>query len=198
MSEFKFNCPHCKQALEAPQDMLGETIECPSCTGSIQIPDPEPKTQPGLQPSAAKAHPMSRVSRRTMISICSAIVVAAVLATGWGLHRRAKAKPFIRAAYSHIERSQDVSARVGSPINFGKTRCYFGLKSKDPSLVQAMDESQRMLADAIVWVECEVSGPEGNAMVVAWMLSSGGYPGLYRLMVADTDDKDVIRKLISE
>lgn len=46
MSDFKFNCPHCQQSLEAPQDMLGETIECPSCNGTIQLPAPEPSPTP--------------------------------------------------------------------------------------------------------------------------------------------------------
>lgn len=45
MTDFKFNCPHCNQSLEAPQDMLGETIECPSCNGSIQLPEPKPQPQ---------------------------------------------------------------------------------------------------------------------------------------------------------
>ncbi len=38
MSDFEFNCPHCKQLLEAPEDMRGRAIECPACQGSIQIP----------------------------------------------------------------------------------------------------------------------------------------------------------------
>jgi hypothetical protein len=46
MSDFKINCPHCQQSLEAPEDMMGETIECPSCTGTIHLPSPEPKPQP--------------------------------------------------------------------------------------------------------------------------------------------------------
>jgi len=51
MSEFKFNCPHCQQSLEAPEDMLGQTIECPSCNGSIQLPEPE--AQPAPAPTSA-------------------------------------------------------------------------------------------------------------------------------------------------
>jgi len=41
MSDFKFNCPHCEQSLEAPEEMLGQTIECPSCNGSILLPKPK-------------------------------------------------------------------------------------------------------------------------------------------------------------
>lgn len=49
MSEHKFNCPHCNQSLEAPEEMLGETIECPACNGSIQLPAPEPKPVPRIK-----------------------------------------------------------------------------------------------------------------------------------------------------
>ncbi len=44
MSDFAFNCPHCNQHIEAPEDMLGKQIECPDCNGTIQL--PEPKSQP--------------------------------------------------------------------------------------------------------------------------------------------------------
>ena len=43
MADFKFNCPHCKQSLEAPEELLGQVINCPSCNGSIQLPNPEPQ-----------------------------------------------------------------------------------------------------------------------------------------------------------
>lgn len=50
MSDFKFNCPHCEQSLEAPEEMLGQTIECPSCNGSIELPKPEPQLEPEPTP----------------------------------------------------------------------------------------------------------------------------------------------------
>lgn len=53
MSEFKFNCPHCEQSLEAPEEMLGQTIECPSCHGSIELSKPEPQPQPEPTPEPA-------------------------------------------------------------------------------------------------------------------------------------------------
>ncbi len=46
MSDLKFNCPHCEQSLEAPEEMLGQTIECPSCNGSIELPKPDPQPEP--------------------------------------------------------------------------------------------------------------------------------------------------------
>lgn len=54
MSDLKFNCLHCNQPLEAPEDMLGQMIDCPACNGSITIPVSAPKpaarTPPVLRP----------------------------------------------------------------------------------------------------------------------------------------------------
>jgi len=38
MSDFKFACPHCQQSLEAPQELMGQVIDCPTCKGRIQLP----------------------------------------------------------------------------------------------------------------------------------------------------------------
>lgn len=38
MQEFKFSCPHCGQHLQAPEDMKGQIIECPSCSNQLEIP----------------------------------------------------------------------------------------------------------------------------------------------------------------
>jgi len=38
MTEFNFNCPHCQQSIKATNDMLGQTINCPSCNEVIQLP----------------------------------------------------------------------------------------------------------------------------------------------------------------
>jgi uncharacterized protein (DUF983 family) len=62
MSDLKFNCPHCKQSLEAPEDMLGQTIECPSCQGAIQIPSPQPELKSAPKPqqlTAARQRPVA-------------------------------------------------------------------------------------------------------------------------------------------
>jgi len=38
MTEFKFICPHCEQHVQAPRDMCGETVPCPSCGGKLVVP----------------------------------------------------------------------------------------------------------------------------------------------------------------
>ena len=44
MTDISFNCPHCKQNLEAPGDMAGETLACPNCQKAIRIPTVAPIT----------------------------------------------------------------------------------------------------------------------------------------------------------
>jgi ribosomal protein L40E len=39
MSEIEFDCPHCDQTLEGPDEMAGETIVCPACNRSFTIPE---------------------------------------------------------------------------------------------------------------------------------------------------------------
>lgn len=38
MNELKFNCPHCHQRLEVPENALGRTIACPICKGHVRLP----------------------------------------------------------------------------------------------------------------------------------------------------------------
>lgn len=40
MPDINFDCPFCKQNLDAPGDMTGMNIECPSCGKAIRIPAP--------------------------------------------------------------------------------------------------------------------------------------------------------------
>lgn len=50
MGAFSFVCPHCQQPLEAPEEILGQTISCPACNQQIQLPAPE-------RPAAGSAAP---------------------------------------------------------------------------------------------------------------------------------------------
>jgi len=58
VSDTKFNCPHCNQKLEVPQDMLGQVIDCPTCNRKIQLlaaelPKPKPKSADVLPPASS-------------------------------------------------------------------------------------------------------------------------------------------------
>lgn len=38
MADINFSCPHCGQDLNGSEEMAGQTIECPVCNKSFQIP----------------------------------------------------------------------------------------------------------------------------------------------------------------
>ena len=38
MSEISFKCPHCQQDLTAPDEMAGQTIDCPACNKPFEVP----------------------------------------------------------------------------------------------------------------------------------------------------------------
>lgn len=52
MTDINFDCPHCAQNLEAPRDMAGLFIECPTCQKVIKVPAPGAKV-----PGTGKAEP---------------------------------------------------------------------------------------------------------------------------------------------
>lgn len=73
MSNIIFTCSHCKQSLEAPADMLGQLIDCPSCQHSIEIrketisplvspPAPESATSAGTRIKQQATNPLPRPS----------------------------------------------------------------------------------------------------------------------------------------
>jgi len=41
MSYIRFPCSHCGQPFEAPDDMAGERVSCPSCGSDVIVPEPE-------------------------------------------------------------------------------------------------------------------------------------------------------------
>ena len=38
MADVNFDCPHCGQNLDAPDDMAGMKIACPACSEALAIP----------------------------------------------------------------------------------------------------------------------------------------------------------------
>ena len=62
MTDFAFNCPWCDQHLEAPPDMVGEVIACPSCEKELKVPAPttqsRPKTRRMPMPDPAPRFPI--------------------------------------------------------------------------------------------------------------------------------------------
>ena len=59
MSDLKFNCPHCQQSLEAPEELLGQVVVCPSCGQEFEI----LKSQLRAAPHAASQNVSVEVNR---------------------------------------------------------------------------------------------------------------------------------------
>lgn len=60
MSDFQFNCSSCGQSLEAPADMVGQLIDCPSCGDTVEVAKQNPnvpRTSPSQRFVPRKAAP---------------------------------------------------------------------------------------------------------------------------------------------
>ncbi len=46
MPDITVSCPHCGELLEAPSELVGESVECPTCQAEFEIPDPNADADP--------------------------------------------------------------------------------------------------------------------------------------------------------
>lgn len=58
MTDTKFACPHCQQHLEAPEEVLGQTMNCPTGQGQITLPKQTPPPPP-IRVSVAQPQPVT-------------------------------------------------------------------------------------------------------------------------------------------
>ncbi len=68
MTDINFDCPHCQQNLEAPLEMAGDSLPCPTCGTLIQVPvkalkaeRPRTAAPPPEEPEMSKS-PKSRTA----------------------------------------------------------------------------------------------------------------------------------------
>jgi hypothetical protein len=70
MADINFKCPHCGQDLNGPEEMAGQTIDCPVCEKSFDIPGgiievPKDQLAPPPGPSAPPATANAAVHSET-------------------------------------------------------------------------------------------------------------------------------------
>ena len=84
MNDIKFECPRCKQHLEAPPDMCGERIECPTCKHELLIPSLSINQ---MQPTPAPMPNFELVWAWTslLLTLCLTAAVAAGVWHRWGV-----------------------------------------------------------------------------------------------------------------
>ena len=61
MSTFDISCPHCGQALEADESLVGQTLDCPACGKQLEVPAPFAAETPSV--SNPETTPHARTGR---------------------------------------------------------------------------------------------------------------------------------------
>ncbi len=72
MADINFKCPHCGQDLNGPEALAGESIDCPVCGKSFQIPGgiiEVPKSQMAPPTKPASPSPSSAAANAETTSI---------------------------------------------------------------------------------------------------------------------------------
>lgn len=85
-----FECPHCNQNLEVPGDLLGQTIECPTCKGHITLPKPAIQVQ---APNSQNQYPQS-VAKEQQRSFTAQLAPPSSFWRGLGFHVTVNAVAF--------------------------------------------------------------------------------------------------------
>ena len=129
MNGINFNCPACRQNIEAPEEMAGHVIECPACEKSIVIPsrggtarlygdeqeqkpiEKQPASVPE-QPSVPEPSPLPAAGRRKIV---------------FGKVRGKRTVAASRPSTETIRRMRDARQR---PVSFAEGRHEKGVSTK--------------------------------------------------------------------
>ncbi len=159
-----FYCTACSQKIEAPSEMAGSEIDCPSCSTHIQVPKPRsvlnPPPVPPLQPSlvSRSVPPVLPQPRRRKLFLIPIVVIAIVAlligAMRWWPNIVAQTAKDSKVRYEAVQKltDQTVLARIALRDANGAVRCAAVQKLKDqPTLLKvALQESGDMTYCAIL------------------------------------------------
>lgn len=89
MSDIKFFCPKCRQPLEAPADIAGQLIDCPTCNTPVEIPFSAqtvpipPNSSPRSMPIARQPKPAThKPEKKPKFGLIISVVILAVVCLG--------------------------------------------------------------------------------------------------------------------
>jgi hypothetical protein len=73
-------CPHCHQMMTAPEDAVGESVACPGCKKSLQVPPNAPRLPQHLSPNGVPPVPAAAAHAKAAAGAAGGRVGAAVAA----------------------------------------------------------------------------------------------------------------------
>jgi uncharacterized protein YbaR (Trm112 family) len=99
MPDIHFDCPKCKQTLDAPEELATQLIECPTCKETIEVPVrsqrkeiPKPPVPPPPTPPTQPSSSSGRIVRKSeflgvgaVVQAVGCVVILAGFALGFAL-----------------------------------------------------------------------------------------------------------------
>jgi hypothetical protein len=82
MPDIHFECPKCKQPIDAPEELVAQLIECPTCKETIEVPvcsQPKPKAVPASPAPTPPTPPKFELPPIEDSGVATALTIIAVL-----------------------------------------------------------------------------------------------------------------------
>ena len=75
----KIPCSSCNQRLEIPEELAGQTIECPACNASLAVPPPAPVQVQESAPQAASSKKSKPPIPKWVIAAVAGVVIVVLM-----------------------------------------------------------------------------------------------------------------------
>jgi hypothetical protein len=194
MTISKVICPHCKQSFDPPEEMSGQTINCPHCQGAVKLPvaaaqvpgSPTPEyveaTIPSLQEEQA-LHPAAKPDGAPMTKVLTQL--SSLLVPGETIEANAVQNQL----FAGLRRPNIVLATTGRLI--GVSRGFFG--GFTPQDIRWQDVKEASIKVGVFGADLTIealSSPDlasssGEGMIVFRGLRKAGAEAVYRICQAE-------------
>ena len=188
----KIPCSNCNQRLEIPEELAGQTIDCPACNATLAVPALE--TPPPAVPQVQESAPQAASSKKSKSSIpkwaIASVAGIAVLAASFIIF-------FSDAAVKTDGESQQlVPASEGTPVEpvaEAATPKTATIKAPDISLHKAAENGNIEAVKQHIAAGTDVNAKLGRGYTALQFAAHGGHKGIAQLLIAagaDVNAKD--------
>ena len=214
----KIKCPSCDQRLEIPEELAGQTIECPACNTNMAAPAPPlPTPPPPIAPTQNKRKaPQATTGRKTKspfpkwaIASVAGLAVLVVLSIIFFSDETVKtdgesqqstaaaeAKPIERVAGSKAPEISIHEAAFNGNIEAVKQHLAAGadvnMKNEDDlgatPLHQAADNGHKEIAELLIINDADVNAKDKDGETPLHKASSSGEKEIIELLIAKGAD----------